>query len=70
MKHKADAQRVEIGDLSPDGRHTWGSGGAWESLWLLPDEVVSAVRAHRAYRHHAAVVGGRTSEPVVAHRLA
>ncbi len=45
MKNKADAQRVEIGDLSPDGKHTWGSGGAWEPLWLLPGEVVDAVRA-------------------------
>ena len=34
---------VEIGALSPDATHLWG-GAAWEPLWLLPDEVVDAVR--------------------------
>ena len=40
-----DGLSVTIGDLSPDGKHMWGSGGAWEPLWLLPDQVIDAVRA-------------------------
>ncbi|MEJ7654964.1 MAG: phosphotransferase, partial [Chloroflexia bacterium] len=42
MKQPNDPS-VEIGDLSPDGEHMW-DGDAWEPLWLLPDEVVDAVR--------------------------
>lgn len=32
-----------IGELSPDGTRMWG-GRRWEPLWLLPVEVVEAVR--------------------------
>lgn len=34
---------VQVGDLSPDATHMW-DGDAWNPLWLLPDDVMHAVR--------------------------
>ena len=42
--NRADKPSAKTGDLSPEGKHMW-DGCAWEPLWLLPDEVVDAVRA-------------------------
>ncbi len=42
--NRADKPSAKTGDLSPDGQHMW-DGVAWEPLWLLADEVASAVRA-------------------------
>lgn len=42
--NRADEPGARVGDLSPGGKRMWGSGGAWEPLWLRADEVVDAVR--------------------------
>jgi hypothetical protein len=42
---RANNPTPEVGELSPDGRHYWdGDIWQWQPLWLVPDEVVAAVR--------------------------